>query len=177
MNRKFDSRRIRLVIGIIVAVFALGFIVRLSLRAQGDKPSSDQKASAESLPAAALEQPGELDSILKSSTGEKPLILQIGFAVLYRQAHITGADYASPASQPEGLELLRKRLQSVPRNKFIVLYCGCCPWDHCPNVKPAYDEVRKMGFTNVKVVHMANNFGTDWVYKGYPTIREGAPAQ
>lgn len=177
MNRESCSRRIRIVIGVIVAVFAIGFGVGISLRAQGDKPASDQKASAETLPATAVEQPAELDSILKSPSGEKPLILQVGFAVLYRQAHISGAEYAGPASKPDGLEVLRKRLQSVPRNKFIVLYCGCCPWDHCPNVKPAYDEVRKMGFTNVKVVHMANNFGTDWVYKGYPTVKEGAPAQ
>ena len=28
-----------------------------------------------------------------------------------------------------------------------------------------------MGFTNVKVLYIADNFGTDWVYKGYPTIK------
>ncbi len=165
----------------IVAVLASSLVIifgaRLVMNAQSEKPSSGQKASAESLPAASLEQPDELAGILKSSTSEKPLILQVGFANLYKQAYIPGADYAGPASKPEGLELLRKRLQSVPRDKFIVLYCGCCPWDHCPNIKPAYDEVRKMGFTNVKVVHIANNFGTDWVYKGFPTVRESAPAQ
>jgi hypothetical protein len=25
-----------------------------------------------------------------------------------------------------------------------------------------------MGFTNVKVLYLANNFGADWVDKGYP---------
>jgi thiosulfate/3-mercaptopyruvate sulfurtransferase len=177
VNKDSHARRVRIVVAMIVAVFAIGFATGMALRAQSVKPSSDQKASAEDLPATAVEQPAELDSILKSSTGEKPLILQVGFAVLYRQAHISGAEYAGPASKPEGIEILRKRLQSVPRNKFIVLYCGCCPWDHCPNVKPAYDEVRKMGFTSVKVVHMANNFGTDWVYKGYPTVKEGTAGQ
>jgi len=26
-----------------------------------------------------------------------------------------------------------------------------------------------MGFTNVKVLYIAQNFGADWVSKGYPT--------
>jgi hypothetical protein len=28
-----------------------------------------------------------------------------------------------------------------------------------------------MGFINVKVLYFADNLGTDWVYKGYPTVR------
>jgi hypothetical protein len=28
-----------------------------------------------------------------------------------------------------------------------------------------------MGFSNVKVLYVANNFGTDWVDKGYPTVK------
>jgi hypothetical protein len=50
----------------------------------------------------------------------------------------------------------------------IVLYCGCCPWSHCPNLNPAYDTLRQMGFSKVKVLYLANNFGADWVDKGYP---------
>jgi hypothetical protein len=29
-----------------------------------------------------------------------------------------------------------------------------------------------MGFTNVKALYIANNFGTDWVDKGYPSLKE-----
>jgi len=54
---------------------------------------------------------------------------------------------------------------------LIVLYCGCCPWNHCPNVKPAYDALQAMGFRNLKVLYIANNFGADWVDKGYPTAK------
>ena len=28
-----------------------------------------------------------------------------------------------------------------------------------------------MGFTNVKVLYLANNFGADWVDKGYPVAK------
>jgi len=49
-----------------------------------------------------------------------------------------------------------------------VLYCGCCPWNRCPNVGPAFSKMREMGFSNVKVLYLADNFGTNWVEKGYP---------
>ena len=55
--------------------------------------------------------------------------------------------------------------------QLIVLYCGCCPWDKCPNAKPAYEALHSMGFTNVKVVHIANNFGANWVDTGLPTTK------
>lgn len=120
------------------------------------------------IPGSRLINPDELVKILQSAKSEKPLMIQVGFHVLYTQAHIPGSEYIGPASTEAGLRSLRKRVGSLPRNKFIVLYCGCCPWDHCPNVKPADDALRGMGFTNVKVLYIADNFGADWVEKGYP---------
>ena len=120
------------------------------------------------IPASRLVNPDELVKILQSSKGEKPLMIQVGSHVLYQQAHIPGSEYIGPASSESGLQSLRKRVESLPRNKFIVIYCGCCPWSHCPNVKPADDALRAMGFTNVKILYIADNFGTDWVEKSYP---------
>jgi thiosulfate/3-mercaptopyruvate sulfurtransferase len=127
---------------------------------------------ASSVPASRLINPDELVKILQSSTGDKPLIIQVGFHVLYAQAHIPGSEYIGPASSESGLQQLRKRVESLPRTKFIVIYCGCCPWSHCPNIKPAADALRAMGFTNVRVLYISDNFGTNWVDKGYPTAKE-----
>jgi len=118
-----------------------------------------------------LIKPEELVAVLQFSTGERPLLIQVGSHVLYSQAHIPGSEYIGPASSAGGLEQLRQRIESLPRKKFIVIYCGCCPWNHCPNVKPAVDVLEAMGFTNVKVLYIANNFGTDWVDKGYPVAK------
>jgi len=123
------------------------------------------------IPASHLINPDELVKIIRSAKGEKPLMIQVGSHVLYTQAHIPGSEYIGPASSESGLQSLRKRVESLPRNKFIVLYCGCCPWSHCPNVKPADDALHAMGFTNVKVLYIANNFGADWVEKGYPVAK------
>lgn len=118
-----------------------------------------------------LIQPEELARIVQSSKGDKPLIFQVGFHVLYLQAHIPQAAYIGPASGGDGLQQLRKRVAALPHSQSIVLYCGCCPWSKCPNVNPAYEELRAMGFTHVKVLYIADNFGKDWVDKGYPVAK------
>jgi len=117
-----------------------------------------------------LVNPEDLVKLLKTGK-EKPLILHVGPHTLFAQAHIQGSEYVGAASSEAGLNQLRKRVESLPRNKSIVLYCGCCPWSHCPNVKPADDALHGMGFTNVKVLYIADNFGTNWVDKGYPTAK------
>jgi hypothetical protein len=120
------------------------------------------------IPPKVMMTPEDLSQLLKSS---KPLVLQIGPRSLYDQAHISGAEYVGATSTPEGLDALRVRVKSEPKDKVIVLYCGCCPWNRCPNVHPAYKELRNLGYTNVRVLYIANNFGADWVNKGYPTTK------
>jgi hypothetical protein len=123
------------------------------------------------IPASALIQPEDLVKALQSAKGDKPLVIQVGSHVLYGQAHIPGSEYIGPATGEAGLGQLRKRVKPLARSKFIVIYCGCCPWSHCPNLKPAYDALGAMGFTNFKVLYIADNFGTNWVDKGYPVAK------
>ncbi|HUB31070.1 MAG TPA: rhodanese-like domain-containing protein [Terracidiphilus sp.] len=122
-------------------------------------------SSALSIPKADVIQPEALQASLQS--GEKPLVLQVGSHVMFTQAHIPGAQYAGPGSQPSGLQLLESRLAKTSKAQSIVLYCGCCPWNRCPNVGPAYHRLHDLGFTHVKVLYIADNFGQDWVAKGY----------
>lgn len=109
-------------------------------------------------------QPPELAAHLKS-----PVVIHVGFPVLYRAAHIAGSQYAGPGSKPEGIELLKKAVAGQPRDREIVLYCGCCPWDKCPNIRPAFAALREMGFTRVKVMMVPENLKADWIDKGFPT--------
>ena len=112
----------------------------------------------------------ELVQILKSSQ-TKPLLFHVGPHMLYQQAHVPDSEFLGQGSTPEGQQNLRNRVASLPKKSAIVLYCGCCPWSHCPNMNPAYDTLKQLGFTNVKVLYIPNNFGADWVYKGYPTAK------
>lgn len=124
--------------------------------------------SAFSIPQLQLIQPDALSRLERSPEVTRPLVLQVGSRLFFAQAHIPGSAYAGPGSQPAGLQLLETTVASLPKDRFIVLYCGCCPWNHCPNVGPAYKRLRDLGFNNVKVLYLANNFGDDWVAKGYP---------
>lgn len=100
-----------------------------------------------------------------------PLVVYVGFPALYRQAHIPGAILAGPASKAEGLELLKAELAKFPKDRQVVLYCGCCPWDHCPNVRPAFKLIKDLGYKNAKLVTIPTNVHTDWTSKGYPVER------
>ena len=126
---------------------------------------------ATSIPASRQITPEDLVKLLQGSPQQKPLMIQVGSHVLYTQAHIPGSEYIGPASSEAGLQQLRKRVAMLRRTQLIVLYCGCCPWSHCPNVEPADNALHKMGFRNVKILYIAENFGSDWVNKGYPTAK------
>jgi thiosulfate/3-mercaptopyruvate sulfurtransferase len=131
-----------------------------------------QSGNAELAPGSPqLLNPEDMVKLLQAPKAEKPLILNVGPWLLYRQAHIPDAEYIGAGGDKQGLEQLRKRVKSLPHTQAIVLYCGCCPWSHCPNIRPAFKELSAMGFSNVKVLYVANNFGTDWVDKGYPTVK------
>jgi thiosulfate/3-mercaptopyruvate sulfurtransferase len=112
-------------------------------------------------------EPKDLAAELRAG-GAKPMLIHVGFGVLYRSKHIPGSIYAGPASRPDGIKALEAAVAKVPHDRNIVVYCGCCPWDRCPNVKPALETLRKMGFTRVKALMIPTNFGADWVDRGYP---------
>jgi rhodanese-related sulfurtransferase len=123
----------------------------------------------------ALIQPNEVAAQL-AAKGTHAAVFQVGPNVLYRGKHIPGAVYAGPASRPEGLELLKQAVGKLPRDTEIVLYCGCCPWSNCPNVKPAMALLKDMGFTHAKAMFVETNFARDWTEKGYP-VEAGTPKQ
>lgn len=114
-------------------------------------------------------EPADLNGQLAAKRTH-PTILQVGPNTLYRQKHIPGAVYAGPAGKPEGIELLKKAVNGLPTDAEIIIYCGCCPWQNCPNVKPAFQQLQQMGYTHVKIMHVETNFATDWADKGYPVV-------
>jgi hypothetical protein len=56
----------------------------------------------------------------------------------------------------------------LPRERELVIYCGCCPWDKCPNLRPAFVMLHELGFRSVKVLSLPTSFLKDWIDKGYP---------
>ena len=104
------------------------FKVLLTLGLASVALAATAAAQASLIPSTRLINPDELEKVLQASNGEKPLMIQVGSHVLYSEAHIPGSEYIGPASGESGRQQLRKRVESLPRGKYIVLYCGCCPW-------------------------------------------------
>ena len=151
-------------------VFVLFMGLASAGRAQFSNPASAPLA-ANTVPQAQLMQAAELVKLLKASAADRPVVFQVGSFVMFQQAHIPNSGFAGPTSQPNGLILLKKLAAPLKKDQLIVIYCGCCPWGRCPNIGPAYKQLRDLGFTNVKALYLANNFGDDWVSKGYPVER------
>ncbi|MGA3293233.1 MAG: rhodanese-like domain-containing protein [Candidatus Acidiferrales bacterium] len=158
----------------VVVVFAAG-AGRVLFGANG---AGGRAADAQSYPwtAAQTVQPAELAKELGDTKGaEKPTVVCVAPHVLYLGGHIPGALYHGPGSTPQGIDDLKKWAQPVSRSANIVIYCGCCPLDHCPNLRPAFVALRDMGFTHLRALLIPTNFYTDWVKPGYPY--EKAPTQ
>ncbi len=114
-----------------------------------------------------LLEPAALVQNLKSS--KPPVVIAVAFPVLYNNKHLPHAIFAGPGSKPEGIEALRKEAWKLSKDADIVLYCGCCPMEKCPNIRPAYSALKEMGFTRIRVLHVPTSMATDWFDKGYPS--------
>jgi rhodanese-related sulfurtransferase len=126
-------------------------------------------------PDAAVLPPAELAATLRAS-GKKPAVICVAFPVLYRNKHIAGAIYAGPGNKPEGIEALKKAVAGLSKDSDIVLYCGCCPMERCPNIRPAYKALKEMGYTHVRVLSIPTNMAADWYGKDYPSEAGSAAA-
>ncbi|MFO1408322.1 MAG: rhodanese-like domain-containing protein [Steroidobacteraceae bacterium] len=129
---------------------------------------------ADTIPASARIEPGALVALLDAPANERPLVLQVGAKVLYDRSHVPGAEYIGPGEDDDGIAALRARVTKLPRSTFVVIYCGCCPWDHCRNVGGAWAALARLGFTNVKVLYLPSDFDSNWVDLGYPVARGDA---
>jgi hypothetical protein len=118
--------------------------------------------------------PADLNRMLSDRKAAQPKVFNVGFEILYKSKHIPGSIYAGPGSKDAGIEALKLAVAKVPKDSQIILYCGCCPWDHCPNMKPAFKLLQGMGFKQIKVVDIPTNFTKDWIDLGFPV--EGATA-
>ncbi|MGH9401264.1 MAG: rhodanese-like domain-containing protein [Terriglobia bacterium] len=148
----------------VMALACTGFFISIHVLASGP-------AAQDPWPQSQLIAPETLANELQGKE-KKPRIICVGVPTLYQSAHIPGARMDGPASEAAGLAKLRQWTRRAPKNSRVVIYCGCCPFNVCPNVRPAYEALRKAGFTHIQVLALRNNFLTDWMDKGYPIEAE-----
>jgi thiosulfate/3-mercaptopyruvate sulfurtransferase len=110
-----------------------------------------------------LMDPSVLANMMSDPKAEKVVIFNIG-----PLANIKGAVKTGAAGEKQNLDALRTQLQRTDKNKTVVIYCGCCPFRNCPNVRPAFNLLKSMGFTKAKLLNLPHNLKTDWMEPGFP---------
>jgi rhodanese-related sulfurtransferase len=105
----------------------------------------------------------ELADKINSNAKDLPLVLNVGPMELIKTAVDVGR-----ATSITGIEKIKTTLSQENKNRTVVVYCGCCSYASCPNIKPAYDAVIAAGFKNAKVLELPVGIKEDWVAKDYP---------
>jgi thiosulfate/3-mercaptopyruvate sulfurtransferase len=142
------------IVFILISIATIAFIKQMDKRNIGPEPWT----------ASQLLAPADLAAVIKNPTEKKPVIISVGPGAL-----IKGSLDMGPAHEKENLEKLKQQLSRLPKDADIVIYCGCCPFEHCPNIRPAFILLNEMKFRNAHLLNLEHNIKTDWVAKGYPT--------
>jgi hypothetical protein len=109
-----------------------------------------------------LLSPAELAQKLASGK-DLPVIICVGPGAAIPHSIDVGM-----VKEEENLKKLKENLSKMKKGTQVVVYCGCCPYDHCPNVRPAIQVLKDMKFTNYRLLDLPHNLKTDWINKGYP---------
>ena len=146
---------------------AVIFLVTVGAGSRSGSAASDPWTERETV------QPAELASELQQERDPHTLVIYVGMKVLYQGAHIPGARYFGGSAKSDGIAALKKYAASLPKNSDVVLYCGCCPMEKCPNLRPAFSAMKEFGFARLRVLLLPNTFDSDWIEKGYPVQKGG----
>ncbi len=98
-----------------------------------------------------------------ASTEKHPFIFNIGPSGIIKEAIDIG-----PGQENANIEKLKKEIVKLDKSSEIVVYCGCCPFKNCPNIRPAFEALNAAGLKNSFLLNLPENLRVDWIAKGYP---------
>ena len=105
----------------------------------------------------------DLAENIQHPTETPPLIICVGPSGVIKGSVETG-----PAQEKRNIAKLKRVLAKEKKDREIVIYCGCCPFKDCPNIRPAFSLLNSMHFTNHKLLDLPHNIKVDWIDRGYP---------
>lgn len=148
---------------ILISVFLINSLVITSTKAQTSPAPMPTLEKPNPWTENQLIEPAGLAALINNSKSDMPIIFNIGAV-----DDIKGAKHIGAVSNTENMEKFKHELNLLPHNTEIIIYCGCCPFSKCPNIRPAFLELQKTGFTNIKLLNLPTNLKTNWIAKGYP---------
>lgn len=108
-------------------------------------------------------QPAVLAHRISEGKAENLHIYCIGSSAM-----IEGSFEVEEGRDPANIEKMQRAVSGLPKDAEIILYCGCCPFANCPNIRPAFRALNNMGFTNHKLLNLTQNLKADWLDKNFP---------
>lgn len=128
-------------------------LLTISAKAQQKEPWKDSQ----------LVRTADLAARIGKGTDEKLHIISIG-----PDAVIKGSVDIGPTREAENMAKLKTFLKAVPKDEEVIIYCGCCPFSRCPNIRPAFSLLDELGYVNAKLLDIPKNIKADWLDKDYP---------
>lgn len=111
-----------------------------------------------------LVEPAILASKISQNDVNDILIVSVGPDAVIKNSVDIGA-----TQEKENIKKLENYLENVSKDKEVIIYCGCCPFDRCPNIRPAFILLNNMRFKNAKLLDIPKNIKVNWIDNDYPT--------
>lgn len=105
----------------------------------------------------------ELAKKITDPKAVKPVIFNVGPV-----DQIKGAIKVGAVSTEEYFVKFKNEVAKVGKDKEVVVYCGCCSSQNCPNIRPAIKYLTESGYKKAKVLDIPTGIKEDWVQKDYP---------
>jgi len=140
-----------------IIVLLIGFTAAFTISQTNTSVSGTEPWSPEQ-----LMDPAVLAKKL-ASTEKHPIIFNMGPSGVIKEATDIG-----PGQEKTNIEKLKKELVKLDKSSEIVVYCGCCPFKNCPNIRPAFEALNAAGLKNSFLLNLPENLRVDWIAKGYP---------
>lgn len=137
----------------ILTVSLIAFAFKNSLNENGKEPWTKEQ----------LMEPADLAKIINNPTSKKPIIYSVGPSGLIKNSIDIGE-----GKDKNNLNKLKTEVSKLPKDASIIIYCGCCPFGDCPNIRPTFSLLNEMNFTNHKLLNLPKNLKVDWIDKEYP---------
>ncbi len=115
------------------------------------------------------------DQLVEPSALAKSIYLKQNDATVFSigpSAVIPGSIDIGMVKDEKNMEKFKGEVDKLHKDSHIVIYCGCCPFEHCPNVRPAIAYLKKQSFTNYYLLDVPHNIKTDWIDKNYPVVKK-----
>jgi hypothetical protein len=136
----------------------------IALMLFGCQQSNAQKP--ENWTADQLMEPATLAAAITANK-DVPIIYNVGPGAIIPHSIDMGM-----GNDDNNIKRFKEAISKLPKTANIVVYCGCCPFEKCPNVRPAIAALHEMKFTNYHLLNLPHNIKTDWISKGYPQVKE-----